>query len=134
MTLVKVTRERLGDTEEVETASGQSLVYSSRAPTLIDAVEHWSRFDSLPGAYDWMRDDMQSGRIRAADLDGATIRFGKVSTIRRIGTWLEILGTSEPVLRQMQDALTPTTAKIPLIPDRPVRGRLMKRWGVVIND
>jgi predicted transcriptional regulator of viral defense system len=37
------------------------------------------------------------------------------------------------VLKRLERALTPSSVKIPLVPNRPARGRLMKRWGVVIN-
>jgi hypothetical protein len=36
LTLIKVGRDRLGETEQVETPSGETLVYSSRVRTLVD--------------------------------------------------------------------------------------------------
>ena len=134
LTLIKVSTDRLGETEQVETPSGETLVYSSRIRTLVDAVYDWSRFDSLPRAYDWIRRDIEAGRIGPADLSKTTVRFGNLGTIRRIGAFLEQMGTQESVLNRLQRKLTPSTAKIPLVPGRPVRGTLLKRWGVVLND
>lgn len=133
LTLVKVSDDRLGDTERVETPSGETLIYSSRVRTLIDAVYDWSRFDSLPRAYDWIRRDVGAGRIAANDLVRTVIRYGNMATIRRIGALLDQLNADERILRRLQRALTPSTAKIPLVPDRPARGALLKRWGVVVN-
>jgi predicted transcriptional regulator of viral defense system len=133
LTLIKVSPERLGETEQFETPSGETLVYSSRVRTLVDAVYDWSRFDSLPRAYDWIRRDIEVGRISPADLSQTTIRFGNVGTIRRIGALLEQMGTEESVLKRLQRKLTPSTAKIPLVPGRPPRGTLLKRWGVILN-
>jgi len=133
LTLIKVSPERLGETERFETPSGEELVYSSRVRTLVDAVYDWSRFDSLPRAYDWIRRDIDSGRIVPTDLCQATIRFGNMGTIRRIGALLEQMGTEESVLKRLQQELTPSTAKIPLLPGRPPRGTLLKRWGVILN-
>jgi len=133
LTLIKLSPDRLGETEQFETPSGEALVYSSRVRTLVDAVHDWSRFDSLPRAYDWIRRDIESARISPADLSKTTIRFGNLGTIRRIGTLLEQMGTEEFVLRRLQRTLTPSTAKIPLVPGRPPRGVLLKRWGVVLN-
>jgi predicted transcriptional regulator of viral defense system len=133
LTLIKVNPERLGDTEQFQTPSGETLVYSSRVRTLVDAVYDWSRFDSLPRAYDWIRRDIEVGRISPADLSETTIRFGNVGTIRRIGVLLEQMGTEESVLKRLQRNLTPSTAKIPLVPGRPPRGTLLKRWGVIFN-
>lgn len=133
LTLIKVSRNRLGETETVETLSGEKLIYSSRVRTLVDAVHDWSRFDSLPRAYDWIRRDVEAGRISLADLSGTTVRFGNLGTIRRIGALLEQMGAQESVLKRLQRKLTPSTAKIPLVPGRPVRGTLLKRWAVVLN-
>ena len=55
LTLIKVADGRLGDTEEVRTRKAGPAVYSSRVRTLVDAVYDWSRFNSLPRAYDWIR-------------------------------------------------------------------------------
>jgi hypothetical protein len=48
--LIKVARDRLGGVEKVRMPSGETLVYSSRARALVDAVYDWSQFDSLPEA------------------------------------------------------------------------------------
>ncbi len=133
LALIKVRRDRLGETEQFETPSGETLVYSSRVRTLVDAVYDWSRFDSLPRAYAWIRRDIESARISPADLCETTIRFGNLGTIRRIGALLEQIGIQESVLKGLQRGLTPSTAKIPLVPGRPLCGTLLKRWGVVLN-
>lgn len=133
LTLVKVTDERLGSVEQVSLPDGQTLVYSSRVRTLVDAVYDWSRFDSLPRAYEWIRRELNSGRIRPDDLARAAVRYANMGTVRRIGAWLERCKADESVLRRMQSTLTESSAKIPLVPSRPTRGALSKRWGVVIN-
>ena len=48
LTLIRVTDNRLGDTEIVTTPEKIDLIYSSRARSLVDAVYDWSRFNSLP--------------------------------------------------------------------------------------
>ncbi len=134
LTLIKVGRDRLGDTELVGTPAGQAMIYSSRARTLMDAVYDWSRFDSLPRAFDWIRGDIAARRIRAAELAGATVRFGNQGTARRVGALLEELGADETVLKRLERTLRSSTSQIPLLPNRPKRGRLDRRWGVVRND
>ena len=110
------------------------MVYSSRVRTLVDAVYDWSRFDSLPRAYDWIRSDIDANRIDPADLAKSAVRYGNRGTIRRIGALLEQFGAAEKVLKRMERALPPSGAKIPLVPGgRPTRGVLMMRWGVVDN-
>jgi predicted transcriptional regulator of viral defense system len=133
MKLIKVARDRLGGVEKVRMPSGETLVYSSRARTLVDAVYDWSQFDSLPEAYDWIRNDLDAGRITADDLARAAVRYGNVGTIRRLGVILERLDASNASLSRLTRALSTTTAKIPLVPTRPARGPISKTWGVVIN-
>jgi len=133
LALMKVAPARLGDTETVRTPAGQTLIYSSRARTLIDAVYEWSRFDSLPRAYAWIRGDLQAGRVRAADLVDAALRYGNQGTIRRIGAVLGELGARPALLKKLEGALRSSASQIPLVPGRPRRGPLDPRWGVVRN-
>lgn len=132
--LIKVSRDRLGGVEKVRMPSGETLVYSSRARTLVDAVYEWSQFDSLPEAYDWIRDDLATGRITADKLARTAVQYGNTGTIRRIGAILERLEASKATLSRLQRAVTTTTAKIPLVPTRAARGATAKPWGVVMNS
>jgi predicted transcriptional regulator of viral defense system len=134
LVLIKVADSRLGDTEEVRTPEGLAMVYSSRVRTLLDAVYDWSRFGSLPRAYDWIRRDLKAGRVRAADLVKVTLRYGNQGTMRRIGALLEQLGASASLLRKLQRALKPSSSLIPWVPNRPKRGAASLRWGVVLNE
>ncbi len=134
LTLIKVADARLGDTEEEPRSDGLGLTYSSRTRTLVDAVYDWSRFDSLPRGYQWIREELASERVIEADLVTATVRYGNKGTIRRIGALLERIGVAEPLLRELQRKLTPSTSLIPWVPCEPKRGRVDRRWGVIINE
>jgi predicted transcriptional regulator of viral defense system len=134
LTLIKVADERLGDTEEMQTMEGQPAVYGSRVRTLVDAVYDWSRFNSLPRAYDWIRGELAASRVSAAALVGSTIRYGDKGTVRRIGALLEMQGIEERLLRKLEKILDPSTGLIPWIPTRPKRGTISRRWGVVLNE
>ena len=121
-TLIKVADTRLGSTEEIRTPDGLTLVYSSRVRTLIDAVYDWSRFDSLPRAHEWIRDDLAANRVKATDLVTVTTRYGNQGTICQIGALLERLGTTEASLRGLQRAIRFSTSLIPWVPGLPKRG------------
>jgi len=134
LTLIKVTDDRLGSTEEIQTPEGLKAIYSSRVRTLLDAVYDWSRFNSLPRAYEWIRGELAAKRVTPADLTSVTLRYGDKGTIRRMGALLEREGLAGPLLGKLERALSPSTSLIPWIPTYPKRGRVNRRWGVVINE
>jgi len=133
-TLIKVTNDRLGSTEEVSIAEGQTAVYSSRVRTLVDAVYDWARFNSLPRGYEWIRGEMSAKRISVEALLKDTLRYGDIGTIRRIGAFLEREKVNNTWLMKLERALRPTSSFIPLIPTIPKRGPISRRWGVVLNE
>jgi predicted transcriptional regulator of viral defense system len=134
LTLIKVASDRLGATEVVVTPDGRRAVYSSRARSLVDAVYDWSRFGSLPRAYGWIDRELQAGRVSAGELVQLTLRYGNRGTIRRIGTLLDRLGVSAMLLKKLERGLEGAGGVIPFVPDRPRRGRIAKRWGVIVNE
>ena len=134
LTLIKVADVRLGDTEESRSEEGLTAVYSSRVRTLVDAVYDWSRFNSLPRAFDWIRADLAAGRITAQELVRVSLKYGGVGTIRRIGALLDREGVEAALLRKLERTLKPSTSLIPWSPTRPKRGTVDRRWGVVWNE
>jgi predicted transcriptional regulator of viral defense system len=134
MTLIKVADDRLGGTEVVRTPDGIDVTYTSKARSLVDAVYDWSRFGSLPQAFDWIRREVKKDDAFAAELVRTTIEFGNQGTIRRIGALLEDEEVQEHLLRRLEREIHASSCFIPWIPNRDKRGRTSKRWGVVIND
>jgi len=138
LTLIKVSDDRLGGTEVVRTPDGLDVVYASKARSLVDAVYDWSRFDTLPRAYDWIEREVTNDDGFAAELVQVTIRYGNQGTLRRIGATLERLAVQEPLLRRIERAFRPSSSFIPLVPTAAKRGKpgkekTSKRWGVVFN-
>ncbi len=134
MTLIKVSDERLGETEVVKTPDGVDAVYSSRVRSLVDAVYDWSRFNSLPRGYAWIRAELRRDPTIPKEIVRVALRYANVSTLRRLGTLLEREGVDEPLLDKLQRKLKPSSALIPWIPTLPKRGTADRRWGVVVND
>ena len=133
MTLIKLTNERLGETEVVKTPDGIGAVYSSRVRSLVDAVYDWSRFDSLPRGYDWIRTELARDQGMAGEIVRVALKYANVSTLRRLGKLLEMQGTKDSILRKLERKLTPSSALIPWVPTLPKRGTVDRRWGVVVN-
>src|SRR5260370_17249249 len=121
LTMIKVADNRLGSTEKVKTAEGLTAVYSSRVRTLVDAVYDWSRFNSLPRAYGWIRQELRTKRVDPGELIKVTLRYGDKGTIRRIGALLERQGIKESSLVKLEKTLPPSHSFIPCIPTNPTR-------------
>jgi predicted transcriptional regulator of viral defense system len=134
LSLIKVAAGRLGDTDVAQDRDQPSLVYSSRARTLVDAVYDWARFDSLPRAYDWIREDLAAGRVTPKEIAELALRYGDVGTVRRIGALLAAEGVANRLLRPLEVRLRTKTSMIPWIPRRGRRGSMDRRWGVLWND
>lgn len=135
-TFIKVEEGRLGGVEENRTPEGKILRYSSRTRTLVDAVYDWSRFNSLPRGYAWIRAELSCGRVTIPQLIDLTLAYGNVGTTRRMGVLLEKVATDASDIRglnRLAKNLEATGSTIPWIPVLPKRGRVDKRWGVVIN-
>ncbi len=131
--LIQVARERLGDTEVVSMPDGVRAVYSSRSRSLVDAVYDWSRFGSLPRAYDWIGAELERDPGMAAKIADAAVAYGNVGTIRRLGKLLELAAVPGRWLRKLEAQLPPTTALVPWCPTRARRGTVDRRWGVLFN-
>ena len=131
--LIKVADDRLGEAEET-TLDGERVRYSSRVRTLVDAVYDWSRFNSLPRGYEWIRYELKAKRVDALELVKVTLRYGDTGTLRRMGVLLEDEGVDLALLRKLNRALNPTSSLIPWIPGRPKRGTVNRQWGVIINE
>lgn len=132
--MFKVGDSRLGGLDPLVTPEGVTLNYPSKARALMDAVYDWSRFASLPMAYDWIRKEMAADDAMAADLVEVSLRYGNQATMRRIGMLLDMAGAAEPLLRKLEMRLNPTSSRILFVPKAPARGKIDKRWGVVQNE
>lgn len=133
LTLIKVADARLGGTEQATTREGLTVVYSSRARALVDAVYDWARFNSLPRGFSWIRRELKQRHVTPAAIVDMALSYGDVGTIRRVGALLESEGVDQRLLRRLEKRLNPSTSLIPWIPTLPKRGRIHRRWGVVMN-
>jgi predicted transcriptional regulator of viral defense system len=131
---VKVADLRLGATNPVRTRDGAEVIYSSKSRTLMDAVYDWSRFDSLPRGYDWIRDETKKDPKLTSELVDITVQYGNQATIRRIGFLLDTLAKTSKIANKLQRQLSDSKALIPWIPARPAKGNVNRRWGIIVNE
>ena len=102
--------------------------------TLMDAVYDWSRFNSLPRGFSWIRQAVEDDSGIPSELAETTIKYGNQATIRRIGYLLETLSEPSSLLDLFQQHLTASKSLIPWIPGKPARGTVNRTWGVIVNE
>ena len=99
----------------------------------MDAVYDWSRFNSLPRGYDWIRQEINQDPKLVSKLVEATNRYGNQATVRRIGYLLDTLDQPSKIIKRLQRQLSNSRALIPWIPVKSARGRVNRKWGVIVN-
>ena len=130
---IKTADDRLGATNVFRTNEGTEIIYSSKARTLMDAVYDWSRFNSLPRGYDWIRKEIKKDLKLGTELVRVIGQYGNQATARRIGSLLDSLMQNPAMLTMLQRQLSDSKALIPWIPGRPARGTVNRKWGVIVN-
>jgi len=130
----KVADGRLGAINTFQAQNGGEIIYSSRVRTLMDAVYDWSRFNSLPRGYVWSRQEINQDPRLVSKLVEATNLYGNQATVRRIGYLLDTLSQPSEIIKRLQRQLSNSRSLIPWLPVKPARGRVNRKWGVIVND
>lgn len=130
--LIKVADGRLGSVNAVRTGNVE-IIYSSRARTLVDAVYDWSRFNSLPRGYEWIKQETENDPGLVTELVEAAIKYGNIGTIRRIGFLLDAIAANSRLTNRLQRQLSTSSTLIPWIPDQSSKGTINRKWGIIVN-
>ncbi len=138
LNLILVRSNRIGSNVPVNNHQACSPVWPTRSRALLDAVYDWSRFDSLPRGFLWIRNDLRDGKTIAADLVDVFLKFGNQSSLRRLGWALQEFKVPTGLLRKLKRSIRESSTLIPLDPTKPKRGvrssgKTSREWGVVIN-
>ncbi len=131
---IKVGDERLGSIETVGTGEGTKVIYSSKPRTLVDAVYDWSRFNSLPRGYDWIKQETKNDSNLAMELVAVAVQYGNQATMRRIGYLLDAIPNTSANVDQLQRKLSDSKSLIPWIPGKPAKGSANRKWGLIVNE
>jgi len=130
---IKVADERLGAVNAVRTRDNIEMFYSSKVRTLMDSVYDWSRFNSLPRGYEWIKGEVRNEPELASKLIEVTAEYGNKSTMRRIGYLLDTLVRNPKMLSWLQRQLNTSSSLVPWIPGRSAKGTINRKWGIIIN-
>ena len=130
---IRIADERLGAVNAVRAREDVEMIYSSKARTLMDAVYDWSRFNSLPRGYDWIKREIKNEPRLTSELIEATAKYGNIATTRRIGYLLDTFIQNSRMINRLQRQLSASSALIPWIPGRSAKGKINRKWGIIVN-
>lgn len=130
---IEIAEDRLGGTCSIQVEEDLEIPCSCLARTLLDAVYDWSRFRSLPEAYEWIRSCIAANPELDEELTEMTIRFGNQASLRRIGYLLEELQARSNLINRLRQKLSSSHALIPWVPKKPARGKIDRQWGLILN-
>jgi len=130
---IKVADDRLGAVKAARTREDIEIIYSSKARTLMDTVYDWSRFNSLPRGYDWIKREIKNEPKLVSELIEVTAKYGNMATIRRIGYLLDICVQNSRMINQLQRQLSASSSLIPWIPGQSAKGSINRKWGIIVN-
>ena len=130
---IKTADNRLGGTVVLKTKTGSKAIIASKTRSLLDAVYDWSRFNTIPRAYQWIAEGAKKDKTLAEDLIRMAIKYGNQGTNRRLGYLLETLGVDRKLLDKLKRKLRSSKSLFPWAPASPATGSINKDWGLIIN-
>lgn len=130
---IKTADSRLGGTVVFKTETGSKAIMASKTRTLLDAVYDWSRFNTIPRAYQWIAEGIKKDKASVEDLIRMAIKYGNQGTNRRLGYLLETLGVDRKLLDKLKRNLRSSKSLFPWVPASPATGSVNKDWGLIIN-
>jgi len=130
---IKTDDNRLGGTVVFRTGMGSKGIMASKARTLLDAVYDWSRFNTIPRAYQWIAEETKKDKNLANDLVKMAVKYGNQGTSRRLGYLLENLRVDRNLINRLRRNLRASKSLFLWVPTRPASGSVNKNWGLIIN-
>ena len=130
---IKTDSKRLGSTRSLNTPDDIVTIMVSKTRALVDAVYDWSRYNTLPRAYEWISETIKKEPEFIDKLIGDTLKYSNKGTTKRIGYLLAQLGTIDKRLIEIKRRLRSSKSLIPWIPGQAAKGSINREWGLIIN-
>ncbi len=129
---IKVAKQRLGGTTSQELFNDREIKVATLTRTIVDAFIDWRRYNTLPAAYEWIKRNLDVPNF-LQELISVTIKYGNISTRRRIGYYLYQLGQNDRLVKSILKTLKRTQGWVLLDPYSKTKGITNKTWGIIDN-
>lgn len=94
ISFIKVSKKRIGGIESFKIPNTKlNANIASLARTIMDSINDWTRYNSLPIAYEWIKNRCHDQAL-VKELILITSKYSNKSTVRRIGYILDNCGIS----------------------------------------
>jgi len=130
---IKTEDNRLGGTFVFKTGTGSRAIMASKARALLDAVYDWSRFNTIPKAYEWIAGGVKKDKALPEGLITMAIKYGNQGTNRRLGYLLDNLGVNRKALDKLKRKLRSSKSLFSWVPGIPATGSVNRDWGLIVN-
>ena len=130
---MKIPGSWLGASTESATPDGEKIFIATKARALLDAVYDWSRYNTIPRAYQWIATAIEKDPAFLEEFTEVSLKYGNKATIRRIGYLLAVSGVSENMLRGFKKKAGSMKSLIKWIPGKPAKGSVNREWGLIVN-
>lgn len=130
--LIKTSKERIGDFSRINLKNTRQANIANLTRTILDAVMDWSRFGTLPIAFDWIKKHL-GDKTFMQKLIKNTLTYGNISSKKRIGYFLSRERYSSTSLKSLLKSISVTSSWVLLDPHGGSKGTTNKAWGIIDN-
>ncbi len=131
---IKCITKKLGGVKTIKTGDGEQVSVSTKERTLIDALNEWSRFATMPQVYEWIDKSVKMDRPFAVSLVKCAIKYAGQASLRRLGYLLDGISRDAEISRPLLKKIRSSKSFIPLVPGKPEKGGVDSKWGIIKNE
>lgn len=132
-TFIKLQDRRLGGEIRRKMPEGMEVMMSGKARTLIDALDDYDRFCTIPQAYKWILDEIKKDAVLLPELCTVAEKYARQGTLRRLGWLLSEKAGEEKIAERLLKRLTSKKTVFALLPGLPMKGSINSKWGIMTN-
>ncbi|MBA2654431.1 MAG: hypothetical protein H0U71_05140 [Gammaproteobacteria bacterium] len=130
--LIKIASPKIGEPVTLSFKEKEQVNISRLSRTILDAIKDWSRFNTLPTAFEWIKNNIQDYGF-LSELVNDTIMYGNMSSKRRIGYFLYKQTHDKKLVEPILKKLTASKSWLPLDPQGGTKGLTKKEWRIIDN-
>ncbi|MFZ2654189.1 MAG: hypothetical protein WAX69_04690 [Victivallales bacterium] len=131
---IKCISGKLGAARVLKTGDGEQVLISTKERTIVDALNEWSRFATIPDVYGWIGTAIKEDPKFMGSLVKCAVKYAGQASLRRLGYCLDRTLGNEELISPLLKKIRLSRSYIPLVPGKPEKGGVDSKWGIIRND